>query len=154
MREQAQSGLTKNAFCEQHGINLGTFHGWSKKTRAIQRRSRFAFELTDHRRAVIVSDSIRAGKPTDLWWFAHTGAQVTLGPDQRTAILRIGSKSLRVQLEGPEGLRFGVMDASPLPGSPHPEVQDPNRGRRKLFIHQPNVTALELHVRFMPDWGP
>jgi hypothetical protein len=27
IKEQAHSGLTKKAFCEQQGINLGTFHG-------------------------------------------------------------------------------------------------------------------------------
>lgn len=42
IKEQAQSGLTKMAFCEQRQIKLHTFYGWAKKTRAIQRRPRFA----------------------------------------------------------------------------------------------------------------
>jgi len=28
IREHAASGLTKKAFCEQQGINVGTFMGW------------------------------------------------------------------------------------------------------------------------------
>ena len=54
IKEQAQSGLTKKAFCEQRGINLGTFHGWSKKPRAIQRRPRLAeVELSGFMQAAV-----------------------------------------------------------------------------------------------------
>ena len=42
IREQAQSGLTKKAFCERQGINLGTFHGWGKKKTGMTRRPAFA----------------------------------------------------------------------------------------------------------------
>lgn len=42
IREQAQSGLTKVAFCRRQGLSLMTFYGWSRKRRAIQRRPRFA----------------------------------------------------------------------------------------------------------------
>lgn len=38
---QAQSGLTKKAFCEQEGINLGTFPGWRKR-RVAGRKPAFA----------------------------------------------------------------------------------------------------------------
>ena len=40
--EQAQSGMTKKAFCEREGIRLGTFHGWSRKRGVMRRPSRFA----------------------------------------------------------------------------------------------------------------
>ena len=33
IREQAESGLTKKAFCKERGIELGTFYGWSKRHR-------------------------------------------------------------------------------------------------------------------------
>ena len=33
MEEHARSGLTKKDFCEQYGINTGTFHGWFKRKR-------------------------------------------------------------------------------------------------------------------------
>ena len=42
VKEQAQSGLTKKAFCERRGINLGTFHGWSKHRQALKRKPAFA----------------------------------------------------------------------------------------------------------------
>jgi len=42
IKEQAQSGLTKVAFCEQRQIKLHTFYGWTKRPRALQRRPHFA----------------------------------------------------------------------------------------------------------------
>jgi len=42
MREQARSGQTKTVFCQRHGINLGTFHGWSRKRQPAERRLTFA----------------------------------------------------------------------------------------------------------------
>ena len=35
MREQAQSGLTKRAFCAQRQINLGTFYAWTRRRHAV-----------------------------------------------------------------------------------------------------------------------
>ena len=42
IREQAKSGLTKKAFCEREGVNLGTFYGWSRHGRVVERKPRFA----------------------------------------------------------------------------------------------------------------
>ena len=42
IREQAQSGLTKKAFCEQQGVNLGTFHGWPKSGHRVRKKPAFA----------------------------------------------------------------------------------------------------------------
>ena len=43
IREQAQSGMTKKAFCDRHKINLGTFHGWGKRPRrSLMRKPAFA----------------------------------------------------------------------------------------------------------------
>ncbi len=43
INEQAQSGMTKKAFCGKRGINLGTFHGWGKRPRrALMRKPSFA----------------------------------------------------------------------------------------------------------------
>ena len=41
--EQAQSGMTKKAFCGERGINLGTFHGWGQRPRrSLMRKPTFA----------------------------------------------------------------------------------------------------------------
>ncbi len=39
MNEQAKSGLTKKAFCLEHDINLGTFHGWCKSARQKSKKA-------------------------------------------------------------------------------------------------------------------
>jgi len=43
IKEHAQSGLTKKAFCEKRGVNLGTFHGWgTRKRKASAAKTKFA----------------------------------------------------------------------------------------------------------------
>lgn len=42
IEEQAHSGLTKKAFCEQRGINIGTFHGWGKHRGKVRVVPQFA----------------------------------------------------------------------------------------------------------------
>jgi len=42
IREQAASGLTKKAFCEERGISLGTFHGWRRQPRRVKPKPAFA----------------------------------------------------------------------------------------------------------------
>jgi len=42
IEEHSRSGLTKKAFCEQAGINLGTFHGWRKKVPPLASAPGFA----------------------------------------------------------------------------------------------------------------
>ena len=42
MREQAQSGLTKKAFCAKRQIKLHTFYAWAKRKRPTERRPTFA----------------------------------------------------------------------------------------------------------------
>lgn len=42
INEHAASGLSKKAFCEQRGINLGTFMGWRNLTVPKKRKPAFA----------------------------------------------------------------------------------------------------------------
>ncbi len=42
IREHAASGLTKKAFCEQQGVNVGTFMGWRNLPVAKRDASPFA----------------------------------------------------------------------------------------------------------------
>ena len=45
--EQAASGQTKKAFCEQRGINIGTFHGWRKRGAGVAKRATATFAQVD-----------------------------------------------------------------------------------------------------------
>jgi len=133
--------------------------------------------LVPQRDAVVVTDRLDFGAPTEVWWFAHTRAAIELADDGKSAILRQNGKSLRAVLVSPAGARLVVMDATPLPTSPAPLGQNPNTGAeienvspgakfvlrgqmprygrpdpsqavRKVAIHVEGVTDETLEVRF------
>jgi hypothetical protein len=105
------------------------------------------------RRDVLVQDEVEADKPADLWWFVHTGAEVTLAADGRSAMLQQKGEKLAVRLLAPAEARFEVRPAEPLPTSPNPQGQKNNQAFRKLAIHLPGVTRLQLAVLFAPGEG-
>lgn len=65
MKEQAESGLSKVAFCAARGINLGTFYGWGNKSRSVRRSPAFAqVELSKPEPAsieVLLPNGVRIG---------------------------------------------------------------------------------------------
>ena len=67
IKEQAQSGLTKEAFCKERGIKLSTFYGWRKKKggNLASRRQSFAeVDLSGYAQAaveVLLSNGARIG---------------------------------------------------------------------------------------------
>ena len=44
LSEQANSGLTKKAFCEQRGLNAATFYYWQRRLRATQEEGAVGFQ--------------------------------------------------------------------------------------------------------------
>ena len=44
LNEQADSGLTKKAFCEQRGFNVATFYYWQRRLRVSQEQSSGGFQ--------------------------------------------------------------------------------------------------------------
>jgi len=100
--------------------------------------------------AVTCRDEIERDAAGDVWWFAHTRADVELSEDGRIAVLTRGGKRLKAALLKPDEARFEVRDASPLPGSPDPERQADNDGYRKLTVHVEDVEETEIRVRFEP----
>ena len=70
------------------------------------------------RKQVLVQDELNCITPADVWWFAHTPAQVKLSGNGATATLSQGDKTLVAQILSPANASFRVMDAAPLPSSP------------------------------------
>ena len=101
-----------------------------------------------NRRALHLRDEVRADRPVDLWWFFHTRAVAAVGDDGRVARLTQDGQELRVRLMAPPMARWSVMEATPLPGSPHPERQNANAGVRKLALHLPETTDVSIEVTF------
>lgn len=103
------------------------------------------FTLQERKR-LRVTDEIDAAKPSELWWFLHTEAQVTLSDGNRTATLTQKGKRFTVRLEEPKDGAFTVMACEPLPTSPNPEKQASNSKRRKLALHLKDVRATRVQV--------
>lgn len=152
---------------------LGPDHGPDQEVRARTRITKFvstprrAFAIADlseayrsrarsvrrgvamlDRRDVLVQDEIDAADPVDLWWFAHTRATVDIDRSGRTATLARGGKRLVVRVLAPADASFTVVDALPLPSSPHHPGQDANHDYRKLAIHVVGATKTRIAVVF------
>jgi len=107
------------------------------------------------RKSVVVTDEVSADRPIEqLWWFAHTKANVEVSEAGREATLRQNGKELVVSIaSGPADAVFQQVDAAPLPTSPNPPENTPNEGLTKLAIHLEGVSELKLSVAFEPVWG-
>ncbi|NOU74992.1 DNRLRE domain-containing protein, partial [Paenibacillus sp. LMG 31458] len=111
-------------------------------------------KLFDQRRQVLIQDEVETTDPSDIWWFMHTMTEVEeISNDGKTAILSQNGKRLWATILSPQG-QFTVMDAVPLSSSPEPAGQNPNIGVKKLSIHVPNTTKLQLSVFMVPlrEW--
>jgi hypothetical protein len=102
------------------------------------------------REKVLVQDEIQADKPIELWWFMHTPAGVRIGDGGRTATLQQVGAQLHAEILSPPGASFQIMDAQPLPASPHPERQAKNERIRKLAIHLTGISNTRLAVLLVP----
>ena len=80
----------------------------------------------------------------------HTATSARIGDDGRTAILEQAGKELRAEILSPENARFQLIDAQPLPSSPHPERQAKNEHIRKLAIHLSGITDSRIAVLLAP----
>jgi len=110
------------------------------------------YRLFNQRRALLVQDEIQAKKETDLWWFAHgtTGTVMTLEEGGRKATMERNGKLCHAYLLSPAGASFQVMDARPLPTSPDPDIQQQNKGVKKLAIHLPKAKDVTISVLMVP----
>jgi hypothetical protein len=106
--------------------------------------------LDRKRRFVLVQDELALKQPGEIWWFMHTPAEVELSDDGRVATLTQGDAQLRAVLLSPENARFSVMDARPLPTSPDPAGQNPNKGVRKLAVNLREVKSATVSIALLP----
>ncbi len=105
--------------------------------------------LTDNRQVVIVRDEISLNKTSELYWFAHTDASVTISADKKSAILEINGKYMQAKILEGSNAEFEVMDPKPLSTSPVLEGQSSNSGC-KLAIHLTGFTQGTIEVGFAP----
>lgn len=118
---------------------------YAQQTRKVQRGLALL-----NRRQVLVQDEIQTDKPSEIWWFLHTPAQGQISDDGTTATLTQGNARLWARILSPQGAKFSLMDAQPLPTSPNPEGQRKNEGVRKLAIHLSGATDARLAALLVP----
>jgi len=104
------------------------------------------FMLTNNRKDVVIRDEVRTDSSSEIYWFMHTGAEITI-VDADTAILTQDGKQVQLDFISNVPAELTVMDAVPLSTSPKPEGQNPNPGARKIAIRVPAATSLDLTVR-------
>jgi len=107
--------------------------------------------LFDNRSRVLVRDEVTLSEASELYWFAHTQAEITIAADGKTAELTQNGKTMLVQIVEPAGAVFTQMDAEPFVDySTQPEEEKSREGIRKLAIHLTGVTQTEISVVFTP----
>ena len=119
---------------------------YAPDARAVRR----GIALLEGRRQILVQDEIRTGKPSRVWWFMHTEADISVQPDGATALLTREGKKLWARVLSPAGASFTVMDARALPTSPNPPGQNANTGIRKLAISIEGVSDTRISVLLVP----
>lgn len=107
--------------------------------------------LSEKRQAVVIADEITNSQATDVYWFAHTKAAVTVSKDGRSALLHQNGKKYAATIVAPAMARFIVMPAQPLATSPSPKENNPNKGVQKLSIHLPPAAQARIVVMFHPE---
>ncbi len=111
--------------------------------------------ITDNRRKIIIQDEVKAKKPSEFYWFAHTDAQVAIADDGKSALMTKNGKRIYVRLAAaPDSARFSLMALEPLPLSPNPDAQKGEylpgySGDKKLTVHVTDVQEMTLSVEFI-----
>jgi len=105
--------------------------------------------LYDNRSKVIVQDEIETTKPSEVYWFGHTTAEIEIQENKKTAILTNGGKKLQAQIISPSNAEFSVMEAKALPTSPEARMGD-NSKFKKLTVHLQNVLNTRIEIAFIP----
>ncbi len=109
-------------------------------------------------KTVIVRDKIKCEPENEIYWAAHTRANIELSADKKSAVLKQNEKQLWVGIDG-EG-EFEIRDALPFPTSPKVEpavdqdgtmhAQSKNEGVKKLVIRNRGKSEYDIKVAFVP----
>ena len=103
------------------------------------------FELLDDCRLKI-TDTVKCIVPSEIYWFMHTKADISLSDDGKTAVLTINGKQLKATLSG-DG-EFSVMKAEGLKGKY--EYDADYSEINKLTVHLTDIKSAEITVNFEP----
>ncbi len=109
--------------------------------------------LDKERQYVTVRDEITAKENMDFYWLFQTGADVEISEDGKRAVLSQHGKRFAVEILSEGDFTFTVMDAGPLPLSPHKLDAADETGYRTLVIHTQHLSEVNLTVGMTPLFG-
>ena len=105
--------------------------------------------LFDNRSQLLVQDEIAAPGAVEALWSMHTGAEVQVAADGRSAVLFQNGERVLARIVSPGSLTFVRMPAAPLPTSPTP-TQTGNDGISKLAIAVKGSQNVTVAVQLTP----
>ncbi len=98
---------------------------------------------------VTVQDEIRFTDSADMYWFAHTDADIVISDDKKSATLTKNDKTITAHIVNGDAATFSVMEAKPLPTSPLVGDQQPvPENVKKLTVHIDKCEDIDLCVVF------
>lgn len=104
------------------------------------------FELYNDRTSLRISDSIECAKNSDIYWFMHTKAEISVSSDGRTAILTKNGRQMKATLSGD-----GVFTVSePVSFNGKYEYDDDYSDIKKLTVFIENAKTAEITVSLEP----
>ncbi|MCQ2525801.1 MAG: heparinase II/III family protein [Lachnospiraceae bacterium] len=130
-------------------------------------------KMIKDKECVIVQDEISLNSAGELYWFAHTGGEINIAADGRSAIITVSVKKKVDNKEVEEknylwvgllsqGGTFTAMDAKALNSSTKVPGANANEGYHKLSIHFTNIKDTTISVACIslkagetrPSWIP
>lgn len=104
------------------------------------------FGLFNNRTSLRITDNVRCIVPSEIYWFMHTKADISISDDGKSAILTLNGKQMKATLHG-DGA-FSVMPAEALGG--RYEYDADYSDISKLTVHLEGITKAEICVTLEP----
>lgn len=104
--------------------------------------------LSENRSVITVQDEFKLRKESELYWAAHTKANIEIIND-KLAVLTLNGKKLYAHINSEIG-KFSTMPAVPLPGTSGEYFNLKNDGVNKLIIYEKDIYEGTISVTFTP----
>lgn len=104
------------------------------------------FELFNNRSSLKITDNVKCLVKSDIYWFMHTKADISISEDGRTAVLTIGAKQMKA-VSHKDGT-FSVMKAEAVKGAY--EYDEKYDDIKKLTVKLENIRAAEIMITIEP----
>lgn len=107
--------------------------------------------MYDDRSRVLIQDEIKFSEAeNDVYWFAHTLADVNISEEGTEALLRRNGEKLFVRVLSPENARISVREAAPMVESPNPGIQAASYGSKLSVVLEDASDKATIAVEFIP----